>query len=119
MKRSLRLGLVCLLAPLAAAALSADDSRPGRDPAQPIDEAYTKKIREYTTEPFFLSPLVDYLPAVAGRPDAAGRPRRRRRARRASSPTPPRSTATSAMLAAAIAARAACARSARPRRGAR
>jgi hypothetical protein len=37
--------------------------KPGRDPAQPIDEAYTKKIHEYTTEPFFLSPLVDYLPA--------------------------------------------------------
>ena len=32
-------------------------------PGQPIDEAYTRKIREYTTEPFFLSPLVDYLPA--------------------------------------------------------
>jgi hypothetical protein len=38
-------------------------TRPGRDPNQPIDEEYTKKIHEYTTEPFFLSPLVDYLPA--------------------------------------------------------
>src|SRR5436189_85670 len=38
-------------------------TRPGRDPSQPIDEEYTKKIREYTTEPFFLSALVDYLPA--------------------------------------------------------
>jgi uncharacterized membrane protein YgcG len=38
-------------------------AKPGRDPKQPIDEEYTKKIREYTTEPFFLSPLVDYLPA--------------------------------------------------------
>jgi Zinc carboxypeptidase len=37
--------------------------KPGRDPMQPIDSAYTKKIHEYTTEPFFLSPLVDYLPA--------------------------------------------------------
>ena len=37
--------------------------KPGRDPMQPIDSAYTAKIREYTTEPFFLSPLVDYLPA--------------------------------------------------------
>lgn len=36
---------------------------PGRDPSQPIDEQYTRKIHEYTTEPFFLSPLVDYLPA--------------------------------------------------------
>src|SRR2546425_11624173 len=34
-----------------------------RDPNQPIDEEYTKKIHEYTTEPFFSSPLVDYLPA--------------------------------------------------------
>jgi hypothetical protein len=38
-------------------------ARPGRDPKQPIDEEYTKKIREYTTEKFFASPLVDYLPA--------------------------------------------------------
>src|SRR3982751_6202281 len=38
-------------------------AKPGRDPNQPIDSAYTAKIREYTTEPFFLSPLVDYLPA--------------------------------------------------------
>src|SRR5262245_57891987 len=37
--------------------------KPGRDPNQPIDEEYTKKIREYTTETFFSSPLVDYLPA--------------------------------------------------------
>lgn len=29
------------------------------------DEAYGKKIREYTTEPFFLTELVDHLPASA------------------------------------------------------
>jgi hypothetical protein len=49
-----------------AAAPSAMDlslAKPGRDPNQPIDEEYTKKIKEYTTETFFLSPLVDYLPA--------------------------------------------------------
>jgi hypothetical protein len=34
-----------------------------RDPKVAIDEEYTKKIREYTTQPFFTSPLVDYLPA--------------------------------------------------------
>ncbi len=34
-----------------------------RDAKQPVDEDYTKKMKEYTTEPFFLSPLVDYLPA--------------------------------------------------------
>jgi zinc carboxypeptidase len=48
-------------APASVGAQSVD--KPGRDPAQPIDEEYTKKIHEYTTEPFFLSPLVDYLPA--------------------------------------------------------
>jgi hypothetical protein len=33
-----------------------------RDASQPIDDEYTKKIREYTTETFFNSPLTDYLP---------------------------------------------------------
>jgi hypothetical protein len=39
------------------------DGTPGRDPKQPIDVEYTKKILEYTTQPIFASPLVDYLPA--------------------------------------------------------
>ncbi len=30
---------------------------------QPNDAEYTKKIREYTTEPYFLTELVDHLPA--------------------------------------------------------
>src|SRR6266508_4097981 len=34
-----------------------------RDPKIAVDDEYTKKIREYTTEPFFNSPLTDYLPA--------------------------------------------------------
>src|SRR5262245_6353147 len=34
-----------------------------RDPKIPIDEEYTAKIKEYTTQPFFNSPLTDYLPA--------------------------------------------------------
>ena len=34
-----------------------------RDPRIAVDEDYTNKIREYTTQPFFTSPLVDYLPA--------------------------------------------------------
>ena len=38
-------------------------SRPARDPQQPIDAEYTRRILEDTTEPFFLSPLVNYLPA--------------------------------------------------------
>src|SRR6202162_1135243 len=49
---------------LAAAILTLPlPGQPGRDAAQPVDEAYTKKIREYTTAPFFNSPLTDYLPA--------------------------------------------------------
>src|SRR5579872_1040289 len=31
--------------------------------AQKLDAGYTAKIREYTTEPFFLTELVDHLPA--------------------------------------------------------
>ncbi len=49
--------------PLTSATIST--AAPGRDPGQPIDSDYTKRIREYTTESFFLSPLVDYLPASA------------------------------------------------------
>src|SRR5580704_7009934 len=37
--------------------------KPGHELGQPVDDEYTKKIREYTTEPFFNSPLTDYLPA--------------------------------------------------------
>ena len=37
--------------------------KPGRDAGQPVDEEYTRRIREYTTEKFFNSPLTDYLPA--------------------------------------------------------
>src|SRR5882762_11932011 len=52
-----------------------------RDGSQPSDEEYTKKIREYTTETFFNSPLTDYLPASPNVPtpkvvlgDVAGAP---------------------------------------------
>ena len=47
----------------ASAPVDLSAAKPGRDPNQPIDSAYTAKIKEYTTEAFFLSPLVDYLPA--------------------------------------------------------
>ena len=44
--------------------LAAQQAQPFvRDPKIPVDAEYTKKIKEYTTEPFFTSPLVDYLPA--------------------------------------------------------
>jgi Zinc carboxypeptidase len=39
------------------------ESQPARDPKQPVDEAYSAKIKQYTTQPYFSSPLVDYLPA--------------------------------------------------------
>lgn len=60
--------LRCLLPVLLAAPLFGQPAasillRPGRSASQPIDEEYTKKIREYTTETFFNSPLTDYLPA--------------------------------------------------------
>jgi len=32
---------------------------------QPLDASYTAKIKEYTAEPFFLTELVDHLPASA------------------------------------------------------
>src|SRR5215469_10845010 len=34
-----------------------------RDPNQAIDRDYTDHIKKYTTDPQFISPLVDYLPA--------------------------------------------------------
>ena len=53
----------------------------GRDGNQPIDDEYTRKIREYTTETFFNSPLTDYLPSSPSVPtpkavlgDVAGAP---------------------------------------------
>ena len=55
------LALVFLITSTAAAKSS--DDMPGRDPKQAIDSEYTKKIQEYTTQPMFASPLVDYLPA--------------------------------------------------------
>ena len=39
------------------------ETAPARDPQQPVDEAYTAKMKKYTTAPYFTSPLVDYLPA--------------------------------------------------------
>jgi hypothetical protein len=56
--------LVALVSVPALAQTNKDAAaRPGRDPNQPIDSVYTRKIREYTTEPFFLTSLVDYMPA--------------------------------------------------------
>jgi hypothetical protein len=55
--------LLCSVVILITAVLTSAQIKPARDPNQAIDEEYTRKIREYTTEPFFNSPLTDYLPA--------------------------------------------------------
>jgi hypothetical protein len=73
---------LALLAGTSSSTVLADgDTQPGRDPKQPVDEAYTAKMRKYTTQPYFSSPLVDYLPASKNVPtpeavlgDVAGAP---------------------------------------------
>jgi hypothetical protein len=65
-RKRARVWAVALMLCLAASgvARAADgETAPGRDPKQPIDEAYTAKMKKYTTAPYFTSPLVDYLPA--------------------------------------------------------
>src|SRR6202142_2628814 len=42
-----------------------------RDPGQPIDQQYSDHIHKYTTDPSFISPLVDYLPASKSVPTPA------------------------------------------------
>ena len=68
-------------APPSSPRMTPATTSPAKPAGQPIDDEYTRKIREYTTEPFFLSPLVDYLPASATVPtpkavlgDVAGAP---------------------------------------------
>ena len=77
----IRRSIVCLILLLLTGVIASAQVKAERDPKQAIDEEYTKKIREYTTEPFFNSPLVDYLPASSTVPtpkvvlgDVAGAP---------------------------------------------
>jgi len=79
--RALRGLAVLVLLITSGAAAWADETGPSRDPKQPVDEAYTAKIKKYTTQPYFASPLVDYLPASKNVPtpeavlgDVAGAP---------------------------------------------
>jgi hypothetical protein len=39
-----------------------------RDPAQPQDEEFARLVKEWTTQPYYISPLVDHLPKVVGVP---------------------------------------------------
>ena len=59
--------LLVALFPFSAAfsihAQTAIGSGYARDPQQPIDQDYTDHIKKYTTEPYFNSPLTNYLPA--------------------------------------------------------
>ena len=57
------------------------DDHYARDPAQPVDTAYSAKIAKYTTDKQFNTPLTDYLPASSTVPtpekmlgDVAGAP---------------------------------------------
>src|SRR5262249_24981247 len=61
---ALRTALAAVFACALAAVVSGQQTPPFvRDPKVAVDEEYTRKIKEYTTQPFFSSPLVDYLPA--------------------------------------------------------
>jgi hypothetical protein len=73
--------LLLILSWAGTAAFADGETAPARDPKQPVDDAYTAKIHKYTTQPFFTSPLVDYLPASKSVPtpevvlgDVAGAP---------------------------------------------
>ncbi len=74
--------LLCACALPSSIAAQSPSNPYARDGRQRVDEAYAQKMKEYTTAPYFTSPLVDYLPAsktvptplavlkdVAGAPD--------------------------------------------------
>jgi len=81
LERTSRLLMASLLLISAAAFSARAQNGFSRDPSQSVDDEYTRKIREYTTETFFNSPLTDYLPASPNVPtpkavlgDVAGAP---------------------------------------------
>ena len=81
MNRTRHLRSLSLLILLSTGTITIAQVKPARDPNQPVDQEYTNKIREYTTQPNFNSPLTDYLPASPGVPtpkavlgDVAGAP---------------------------------------------
>jgi hypothetical protein len=58
-----RLLPICILIALFVAIASAQSAR-----TQQMDEDFAKSVKEWTTRPEFISPLVDHLPKVAGVP---------------------------------------------------
>src|SRR3984957_16604611 len=79
MRRTVHATFVAVLS--LAATLAFADSVYNRDSNQPVDDAYGKKIAEYTTDPQFNSPLTNYLPTSSTVPtpqkvlgDIAGAP---------------------------------------------
>src|ERR1035438_2712169 len=61
--RVLRLASLPCFAAFPAHAQTAIGGTYARDPQQAVDQDYTAHIKKYTTEPYFNSPLTDYLPA--------------------------------------------------------
>ena len=63
MHRTLSLFVALALSlPAASPSKKAAGKQPAEEP-QKLDAGYTAKIREYTTEPYFMTELVDHLPA--------------------------------------------------------
>ena len=65
MKFAFSLAVVLSAASLIAVAAPKAKKVPAPSTPQKIDDGYSQKIREYTTEPFFLTEIVDHLPASA------------------------------------------------------
>ena len=59
----LLLAFTFCVAQIPAFAQTAISTAYARDPKQAIDQDYSEHIKKYTTEPYFNSPLTDYLPA--------------------------------------------------------
>jgi hypothetical protein len=68
-QRRLRAGYSCLFILSAVLAMSAQQMvTDTRDPAQAQDEDFARRVQEWTTQPNFISPLVDHLPRIQGVP---------------------------------------------------